>query len=136
MTWQLGAQPPTLLASDTSETVAVPLREPAVAVFMPTCSEVLSVAPGASRLKLPLAVSGGAALMLAFRAACGGTVAWLVTLTNAVGEVTADPHVAQCDGWRVDHRARGVDDRGRDGAADSVVGGADTERAEPVARHR
>ena len=86
--WQFGSQPPTLLASETNESVAMPLREPAAAVVMPTCSDELLVAPGASRLKLPLAVSGDAVLMLAFSAACGATVAWFVTLTNCVGAVS------------------------------------------------
>ena len=50
--------------------------------------------------------------MLAFSAACGGAVAWLVTLTNAVGEAAADTHIAQVDRGVVDHRAGGVDDVG------------------------
>ena len=58
LSWQLGAQLPTLLASDTKATVAVPLIAPAAAVFMPTDSDELLLAPGASRLKEPLAAMG------------------------------------------------------------------------------
>ena len=84
--WQFGAQLPTLLASETNETVAVPFLAPAVPVCMPTTMLLLLVAPGASRLKLPLAVIGAAALTVAFSAACGATVATLLMLTACVGE--------------------------------------------------
>src|SRR5215471_1233215 len=87
--WQFGEQPPTLLASDTSAMVAVPLTAPAVFVSIPTWSALLLVAPGASRLNEPVAVTGPVVgAMLALRAAWGvcGSVSVLVKLRKAVGE--------------------------------------------------
>ncbi len=84
--WQFGAQPPTLLASETNAIVAAPLLAPALLVSMPTTSAVLGAAPGARPLKLPLAVIGAAALIDAFNAACGASVATLVTLIDWVGD--------------------------------------------------
>ncbi len=52
----------------------------------PTSRLPAFVAPGASRPKLPLAVTGTPLLaMTASSAACGSTVATFVTLTEAVG---------------------------------------------------
>jgi hypothetical protein len=83
---------------------------PATAVFRPTCSALL-VAPGFSRLKLPLAVTGAPLLaMLAFSAACGAAVAWLVTLTVAVGDAAPTRTAPRLIVRRVDQRAGLVDD--------------------------
>ena len=89
LNWQFGEQLLTLLASETKEIVAVPFFDPAAAVSMPTLKVEALVAPGTSKLKLPLAVIGALPLMLALSAACGATVATLVTLTKPLGE--ADP---------------------------------------------
>ena len=99
LSWQFGAQLPMLLASDTSESVAVPVMWPALLVFMPTCRLVLLVSPGASRLNEPDAVTGALPAMLAFSAACWLPLAWLVTLTNAVGEVVLMRTLPRLIGW-------------------------------------
>src|SRR5512136_946965 len=65
VSWQLGWQLPTLFASETKAMVAVPLIAPAAPVFIPTVRLLALVAPGASRLKLPAAVTGAFPLMLA-----------------------------------------------------------------------
>ena len=67
--------------------VALPDLLPADDVSSPTARLVLLVAPGLSRLKLPVPVMPPEPEMLALRAAWGDVVAWLVTLTRPVGEV-------------------------------------------------
>ena len=68
--------------------------------------------------------------MLAFNAACGATVATLVTLTlPAVGERAPTLYAAQIDGGIVDERRGLVDDVGNrslDGALDAEVPSAPT----------
>ena len=62
--------------------VAVPALAPALAASSPTSRLLLLLAPGASRLKLPLAVTGAPLpAMLAFSAACWLPLAWLSTPT-------------------------------------------------------
>jgi hypothetical protein len=69
--------------SDCNATVAVPLRAPAALASRPAIRLVLLVAPGASRLIVPLfEVAGPTAEICALRLACRGVPATLVT-TNA-----------------------------------------------------
>src|SRR5271166_2286856 len=74
--------PPSGVASDCSATVAVPLCAPAMAVLRPATRLVVSIAPGANRLTVPLfEVAGPTAEICASRLACGGVPAILVTLS-------------------------------------------------------
>jgi hypothetical protein len=92
---------PVVVPSDTSATVAVPLREPAVAVFMPTTKLVLFVAPGARLEKLPVAVRPDVAVEIeAFRPSAGA-VAWLLIVSAWLGAVAPTRTLPRLTGFGV-----------------------------------
>ncbi len=113
LSWQFGAQLPMLLASDTSDTVAVPVMWPAALVFMPTCRLVLLVLARREQIERPRRrhrrIAGDARIERCLLIAAG--LVGHADQRRRRGRI--DAHVAQIDRLAVvDHRIGRVDDVG------------------------